>query len=118
MIKDFKGLIAELEDMFPVFATDIRKDEVMANESFFVFDDDGGITRSVSSTNEYRQEFYLSFVTRAKEKIDKFKLIELFDRHKLFFISCNTQVGKIENLDVEISMTTFTFYHRQMMCRG
>ena len=118
MIKDLTGLLDKLEEIAPVFATDIRKDEILNNKSFFVYNDDGDISKTESSTNEYRQEFYLSFVTRENKKIDKFKIIEIFDRHRLFFISCSTQVGKIESQDIETTMTTFTFYHRQPMCRG
>ena len=50
--------------------------------------------------------------------LDKFKIIEMCDDHRLLFNSCETQVGKIEGLDVEASMTTFTFIHIHRMCRG
>lgn len=118
MIKDLSGLLDELEKVAPIFARDIREDEVKNNPSFFIYEDDGDIVRVEDSTNQYKQEFYLSFVTRNNVKLDKFHIIELCHRHKLFFESCNTQVGKIENLDSETSLTTFIFHHKQLMCRG
>ena len=85
---------------------------------FFIYDDDGDIKKPDTSTNQYQQEFYLYFVTREKMDLDKFKIIEMCDDHRLLFNSCETQVGKIEDLDVEASMTTFTFIHVHRMCRG
>ena len=118
MIKDLQGFLNKLEKIAPVFATDIRKDEVIENKSFFIYDDDGDIKRPDTSTNQYQQEFYLYFVTREKKAIDKFKIIGLCEEHRLLFSSCDTQVGKIESLDVEASMTSFTFFHIQRLCRG
>lgn len=118
MIKNLQGLLDQLEAIAPVFAADIRKDEVKENKSFFIYDDDGDIKKPDTSTNQYQQEFYLYFVTREKMDLDKFKIIEMCDDHRLLFNSCETQVGKIEGLDVEASMTTFTFIHIHRMCRG
>ena len=36
MIKNLQGLLDQLEAIAPVFATDIRKDEVKENKSFFM----------------------------------------------------------------------------------
>ena len=45
MIKNIQGLLDQLEAIAPVFATDIRKDEVKENKSFFIYDDDGDIKK-------------------------------------------------------------------------
>lgn len=116
MIRDFDGLIASLETQFPVFATDIRKDEIENNKSFFIYNDDGEIIKAETGTKQYLVEFYLSFVTREKERIDKIKIINMCEKHRLFFKSTSTQVGKIEDLDVETSMVTFTFTHIEKGC--
>lgn len=116
MIRDFATLLNKLESKYPVFATDIRKDEIEENKSFFIYNDDGDVFKSDSGTNQYQVEFYLSFVTREKAKINKIEIIELFNQHRLFFRNTDTQFGKLEDLDVETSMTTFTFYHIEKMC--
>lgn len=118
MIRDFATLLNKLESKYPVFATDIRRDEIEENKSFFIYNDDGDVFKSDSGTNQYQIEFYLSFVTREKAKINKIEIIELFNQHRLFFRNTDTQFGKLEDLDVETSMTTFTFYHIEKMCRG
>lgn len=117
MIKDFDGLISSLEEIAPVFATDIRKDEVKENEAFFIYDDDGDVKKADAS-DQYQQEFNLYFVSRNKTRLDKMEIIQLCYSHRLLFSQCISQLGKIEDLDVEASMTSFTFYQIHRICRG
>lgn len=111
MIKDLEGLIKKLNNIYPTFAMDIRKDEVKKNPSFFIYNDDGEITKAQTGTTQYLTSFYLSFITRNQSAINQIEIIELCKKHALFFDRTEIDNGKIQDLDVEAKMVTFLFHH-------
>jgi hypothetical protein len=111
MIKELDKLISKLNNMYPTFAMEIRKDEVEKNPSFFIYNDDGEITKAQTGTTQYLTNFYLSFFTRDQSTIDQIEIIEMCKKHALFFDRTELDHGKINNLDVEAKMVTFVFHH-------
>ena len=111
MIKDLEGLIKKLNNIYPVFSTDIRKDEVEKNPSFFIYNDDGEITKAQTGTTQYLTNFYLSFFTIDQSAINQIGIIEVCKKHALFFDRTELDHGKVANLDVEAKMITFVFHH-------
>nr|WP_312214147.1 hypothetical protein [Clostridioides sp.] len=111
MIKDLEGLIDKLKKIYPVFNMDIRKDEVKKNPSFFIYDDDGEMTKATTGITQYKTAFYLAFFTRNGSEINKIKIAELCKQHALFFDRTEKDTGKIANLDTEAKMITFVFHH-------
>ncbi|WP_024622177.1 hypothetical protein [Metaclostridioides mangenotii] len=111
MIKDLEGLIKKLNGMYPVFAMNIRKDEVEKNPSFFIYNDDGEITKATSGINQYKTNFHLSFFTRGQSTLNQIEVIEMCKKHALIFDRTEIDVGKIQDLDVEAKMVTFVLHH-------
>jgi len=110
-LKELGRLIDNLNNMYPTFAMDIRKDEVEMNPSFFISNDDGEITKAQTGTTQYLTNFYLSFFTRDQSAINQIEIIEMCKKHALFFDRTEIDKGKLENLDVEAKMITFVFHH-------
>lgn len=94
---------------YPVFGTDIGKDEVEANSSFFIFEDEGNISKAESSKSQYSREFVLSFLTKKGATINPIELIETLKPSGLHFKSSDSAHGKMANTDEEAKMTTLIF---------
>lgn len=118
MIRDLEGLIKKLDDIYPTFTINMKKSEVKENPSFFIYDDDGEISKADTSTVQYKIKFYIYFITRENAKINKIKLIEMCKKHGLIFDYTTVELGKIENTDSEASMITFVFHQLQKVCYG
>lgn len=93
---------------YPVFPTDIKKDEVKENPSFFIFSDDGD-THNGTSASQYLKEFVLAFVTKEDAIFNEIELIENLKKSALTFRGSSTDYGRIANTDVEAKMRTLTF---------
>lgn len=98
---------------YSAFGTDISKDEVAENPSFFIFNNKGAINKADTS-NQYLRDFDLFFITREDAEIDEFDLILALQKCGLRFRSTEYDYGKIKNTDVEAKMTTFNF-HRALV---
>lgn len=116
LIRDLTGLLEKLDTKRPVFSRDIRKDEIMTNDSFFIYDADGEISRG--ENNQYQIRFYLHYITKSNEDIDALEIIDICKKHALIFSHTELDMGKIQDLDQEVRMTTFVFNHLHKVCYG
>lgn len=114
---DLEKVIATIEGVsgFKVFGTDMKKDEVDDNNSFFIFDDKGDI-RKASSANQYLQDFVLSFITKENAEIKEFDLIIGLGRMGLIFRETEKEYGRMANTENEAKMITFYFHQPLVVC--
>ncbi|WP_034538555.1 hypothetical protein [Carnobacterium inhibens] len=100
---------------YPVFATDMTKDEVTNNPTFLIYDDKGDI-RKASSANQYLQDFVVSFVTRENIEVNEFDLIMGLQPCGLIFRETQKEYGRIAETDQEAKMVTFYFHQSLVVC--
>lgn len=100
---------------YPVFATDIKKDEVDSNESFFIYYDKGPI-RKAEGANQYLRDFVLMFVTKEDAEVDEFGMILSLRKCGLRFNNTEYEYGRVANTDKEAKMTTFNFHQALVVC--
>ena len=100
---------------YSAFGTDISKDEIAENLSFFIFNSKGAIKKA-DTPNQYLRDFDLFFITREDAEIDEFALILALQKRGLRFRRTEYDYGKIKNTEVEAKMTTFNF-HRALVIR-
>ena len=95
---------------FPVFGTDIQKDELEAHESFFLYYENGPIRKAESGANQFLRDFILMFVTKEAAEIDEFALILELPKCGLRFRNTEYEFGKIANTEQEAKLSTFYFH--------
>ena len=95
---------------FPVFGTDIQKDELEAHESFFLYYENGPIRKAESGANQFLRDFILMFVTKEAVEIDEFALILELPKCGLRFRNTEYEFGKIANTEQEAKLSTFYFH--------
>ena len=105
---DLAGTIKVLKDLtgYPVFKTDITKDESRENESFFIIEPDGDLT---NVGNHYEKECLISFVTKNDKTIDEIALILAVEPNGLIFHRTETDFGRMGDTQQEVRMLTFYF---------
>lgn len=105
---DLAGTIKVLKDLtsYPVFKTDITKDESRENESFFIIEPDGNLT---NAGNHYEKECLISFVTKKDKIIDEIALILAVEPNGLIFQRTETDFGRMADTQQEVKMLTFYF---------
>ena len=95
---------------FPVFGTDIQKDELDANESFFLYYENGPIRKADSGANQFLRYFILMFVTKEDAEIDEFALILELPMCGLRFRNTEYEFGKVASTEQEAKLSTFYFH--------
>lgn len=105
---DLASTIRVLKDLtgYPVFKTDITKDESRENESFFIIEPDGDLT---NVGNHYEKECLISFVTKNDKAIDEIALILAVEPNGLIFQRTETDFGRMGDTQQEVRMLTFYF---------
>jgi len=98
---------------YPVFQTNIAKDELESNLSFFIYENNGQI-RKAEGHNQYLRDFQLFFITKEAAEIDEFGLILSLQKCGLRFRETQYDYGRIANTDAEAKMTTF-YFHRALV---
>lgn len=103
-------LIKTLKELttFPVFKTDITKDETQSNESFFIVEPDGDLSRT-GGNGGFSREFLVSFITKEDAVIDDIQLILSVEPHGLIFERTETDYGRMAGTQKEVKMMTFIF---------
>ena len=103
-------LIKTLKELttFPVFKTDITKDETQSNESFFIVEQDGDLSRT-EGNGGFRRDFLISFITKNDSVIDDIQLILAVEPHGLIFERTETDYGRMAGTQKEVKMMTFIF---------
>lgn len=99
------------------FDTDVGKDEVEENSSFFVYVEEGDIRSAETSRSQYVREFVLAFITRENATINAIELIENLKKAGLHFKSTETATGKMANTGEEAKMITFIFTRSIRVCK-
>lgn len=99
--------LKELTD-YPVFRTDITKDETQANKSFFIVEPDGDLSRT-EGNGGFSREFLVSFITKEDALIDDIQLLLTLERHGLIFERTETDYGRMANTQKEVKMISFIF---------
>lgn len=95
---------------FPIFATDIEKDERDKHSSFFIYTEKGRTTPGeVTKHKQYLREFILSFITKENVEIEEIELTEKLRAAGLIFRYSDTDFGKIRGTDQDAQMHTLTF---------
>lgn len=119
MVRNLEELIGNLEAKYSynVFGTDIKKDEVEANETFFIINPKGEIRKAQSNTNQYLRNFYIYFVTKSDAEIDEIELAESLRKHGLRFDGTDIEYGKVAGTDSDAKMITFIFHTAQVVCK-
>ena len=102
---------------FPVFGTDIQKDELDANESFFLYYEKGPIRKADSGANQFLRDFILMFVTKEDAEIDEFALILELPKCGLRFRNTEYEFGKIASTEQEAKLSTFYFHQALIICQ-
>lgn len=100
---------------YPVFKTDITRDEALANPSFFVYEDKGDITQG-GNGNQFLMEFIISFITTEDASIDEIELILALRYFGLIFNRTETEHGRVANTESEAKMITFNFHVPLIYC--
>ncbi|WP_092092114.1 hypothetical protein [Pisciglobus halotolerans] len=114
---DLEKVIKTIEAVggYQVFGTDMKKDEVDSNESFFIYYDKGPITKADGS-NQYLRDFILMFITKENAEIDEFGLILALQKCRLRFDNTEYDYGRIADTEREARMTTFNFHQALVVC--
>lgn len=114
---DLEKTIGVIESVggYPVFATDIKKDEADSNESFFIYYDKGPI-RKATGANQYLRDFILMFVTKENAEVDEFGMILSLQKCGLRFDNTDYDYGRVANSDAEAKMTTFNLHQALVVC--
>lgn len=110
--KIVETIMSETNNKFEVFGTDITKDEVEANRSFFIYDPFGDLSPA-EGPKQWKQEFLLSFVTREDQRLSTdmiFKLKDGLRRCRLYFDSTESDYGRMADSDQQARMLTLYFH--------
>lgn len=110
-------VVAKLKEItgYPVFKTDITRDEVLSQPSFFVYEDKGDI-RQGTNGNQYLVGFVISFITTDDATIDEIDIIQQLRPFGLLFDRTETDSGRIADSENEAKMTTFYFNVPMIHC--
>ena len=92
----------------PVFDSDIKKEEVAENPSFFMFRMSNRYTRGESGRS-LLQRVYVSFVTKEYKEINVPLLAQDLQTVPLYFVDSDEELGKIQGTDIEAMMVTMEF---------
>lgn len=92
----------------PVFDSDIKREEVAINPSFFMFRASNRYTRGESGRSLLRT-IYISFVTKESREISMELLIPDLQTVPLHFVDSDEDLGKIQGTDIEAMMITMEF---------
>lgn len=101
---------------FPVFDMDMGRDEVAAHETFFLYNEKGRL-QATEKRNQYKREFVLMFVTRAKAGIEEMELIEDLRLCGLIFDDMEQDEGRLLDTDDKAEVLTFTFHYPVLYMR-
>ena len=99
----------------PVFDSDIKKEEVDANSSFFVFRESNNFFRGESGRSLMRK-VYVQFITKESKQIDVALLIPDLQTAGLYFVQSDEDLGKIQDTDNEAIMVTMEFNVQVRKC--
>lgn len=98
-----------------VFSTDIKKDEVKENDSFFIYFENAGLDKATSS-NQFLRRFTLTFVTKSGIELDDINLIQKLTVCGLRFNSSEVDYGLIQDSETEVKAITFHFNRAIRVC--
>lgn len=90
---------------YPVFDSDIKREEVEANGTFFIFRESNKFFRGESGRSLMRK-VYVQFVTRESKQINLETLIPEIQTAGLYFFTSDEELGKIQGTDNEALMIT------------
>ncbi|MDZ5760774.1 hypothetical protein RAK27_19195 [Carnobacterium maltaromaticum] len=100
---------------FEVFGKDVQKDEIESNKSFFIFDDDGDLSRE--SANVYNKAAYVAFVTTDGTTIpDELEIIAKLQTCGLRFDNTENDEGKMKETEQIAKMRTWNFHQSLKVC--
>lgn len=99
----------------PVFDSDIKREEVAENPSFFMFRLSNRYTRGDTGRSLLRS-VYISFVTKESKEINLELLIPDLQTVPLYFVDSNEDIGKIQGTDIEAMMITMEFTAQVRRC--
>lgn len=94
---------------YPCFDSDVGRDEVAENPSFFVYMDDGGLEPSTHA-NQYWKTFVLMFITRENATFDELELIDKMKLCRLIFDRSEIERGSLLNTEEQAIARTLTFH--------
>lgn len=100
---------------FPVFDSDIKREEVEANGTFFVFRESSNFFRGESGRSLMRK-VYVQFVTKESKQVDIITLVPEIQTAGLYFVSSDEDLGKIQGTDKEALMITMEFNVQVRKC--
>lgn len=105
---NLSGAIDALKELtnYPVFRTDITKEESRDNDSFFIIEPDGNLA---NAGNHYTKECLISFITKDNSAVDEIALILKVEENGLIFQRTETDFGRMQNTQQEVKMLTFYF---------
>lgn len=95
---------------WPLFDTNLEKDEIIKNPSFFVYSQEGEI-RPATAHNQYLKTFTLAFLTRKQEQLDILALAEQLRLVGLRFMGSEIDEGEFADTNQRAKMITLNFVH-------
>ncbi|MBC2106146.1 hypothetical protein [Listeria booriae] len=107
--------VIEGKTEYPVFSTDIKKDEVENNPSFFVYTEKAGIDKGQNS-NQYLKRFVLMFVSKDASDIDEIELSKALEVCGLIFDRSDVDYGRIADTEQEVLANTLYFHRILRVC--
>lgn len=112
-----QAVVAKLKKLtgYPVYKTDITRDEVLSHLSFFVYEDRGDI-RPGTNGNQFLMDFTISFITLEDATVDEIELITELRYFGLMFDRTETEYGRVANTEQEAKMITFYFHVPLIYC--
>ena len=107
---DLKRVLEQLEVFgYPIFSLDINKDELLEHKSFFIYDDNTGITPGENRL-QYQIGFSLLFITFEEAQIDQIEVALQLSRAGLIFDNSTHNIGKLQDTDQVATTITWQFH--------